>query len=347
MGLTVGLLFNLGKYDPPEEGEPPDIHAELDGEKTILAIRDGLTSAGHEVVMIEGDEGVFSKLREAKIDVAFNVCEGKRGQSRESHIPAILEMLGIPYTGSGVLALALSLDKPMAKRVLAYHNIPTPKFKVVPVGAKACPGRLRFPLFVKPAHEGSSMGVSPESVVRNVEELQARVAYAHKAYREPALVEEYLEGREFTLGILGNGRDTYLFPIMEINFGSCPPGHGKVYSYQFKTEWDGQEYYMCPAPVGPELAGVLRRYALAAYRALNCLDVARVDIRLNARGAPHVLEVNPLPGLVPGFSDLPRMATAAGMDYNELVKAILDCALERYGLGVSSWRVARLERRTA
>ena len=331
MGLTVGLLYNLGKYDPPEEDEPPDIHAELDSEKTVLAIADALRWGGHEVIFIEADENAFSALRHAKIDIVFNIAEGLRGESRESHIPAILEMLGIPYTGSNVLSLAMSLDKPMAKRVFAYHRIPTPKFEVVEPGREPSRGNLRFPLFVKPAREGSSIGVSTSSVVTNAKQLRDQVSYIHRHYRQAALIEEFLEGREFTVGLIGN-HDHHFFPIIEINFDACPQGRVPVYDYEFKRDWDADCYYILPAPLTQAENDRLCRLALAAFKAMNCYDVGRVDIRLDREGVPHVIEINPLPGLAPGFSDLPRMADADGMGYNRLINGILDAALERYGI---------------
>lgn len=331
MALTVGLLFNLGKGDTPEEGEPPDANAELDAEHTIAAVAAALRWAGHEVVLIEGDQNVAARLLERPLDIAFNMCEGLRGDSRESQVPALLEMLGIPYTGSNVLSLAVSLDKPTAKKLLACHGVPTPRFRVVPPGGRADLRGLRFPLFVKPAHEGSSMGITPDSVCHDRASLDEQVSRVHRLYRQEALVEEFIDGREFTVGIVGN-TDPLILPILEINFQLCPPEHGPVYSYQFKTEWDADEYYLCPAPVSDELAARLRQTALDAYRALGCRDVGRVDIRLGRNGVPQVLEVNPLPGLTPAFSDLPRAAVAAGMHYEELVNLILEAALARYGL---------------
>lgn len=331
MGLTVGLLYNLGKCDPPEEGEPPDIHAELDGETTIVGIAEALRWGGHEVVFIEGDEDAWDALRRTHIDIAFNICEGLRGASRESHIPAMLEMLGIPYTGSNVLTLALALDKAMAKRVFQQANIPTPRFAAFSPGEEVSSRGLRFPLFVKPACEGSSMGVSPASLVRDEAELVRQVNYITRSYKQPALVEEFLAGREFTVGIIGNDQ-LELLPIREIRFDHCPAEHGPIYSYQYKTEWDKEEYFPCPADVSPELAARIRAVAVAAFRALGCRDIGRVDIRLDADDAPNVIEVNPLPGLAPGFSDLPQAATAAGITYNELINRILDAAIQRCGL---------------
>ncbi|HHV79267.1 MAG TPA: ATP-grasp domain-containing protein [Firmicutes bacterium] len=328
---TVGLLYNLGKYEPPDEGEPPDAHAELDGESTVLALADAIKWGGHEVVFIEGDVCAYAKLREAKIDLAFNICEGLRGESRESHIPAILEMLGIPYVGSGVLTLAVALDKPVAKKIFAYHGIPTPKFRVFePQDTIDCSG-MRFPLFVKPAHEGSSMGVTPNSKVNNEEQLVEQVRMVWRFYKQAALVEEFLTGREFTVGIIGN-RIPWTLPIMEINFGECPADHGNVYSRQFKDAWSDDKYYLCPAPVDAELEATLKDTAIKAYTALGCRDFGRVDLRLDADGIPNVLEINPLPGMAPGFSDFPRAAEAGGLSYNELVCTVLDEALKRLGL---------------
>ncbi|HEY3314410.1 MAG TPA: D-alanine--D-alanine ligase [Bacillota bacterium] len=335
MGLTVGLLYNLGKYEPPEEDEPPDIHAELDSEKTVLAIADALRWGGHEVIFIEATESAYQTLRHTKIDIAFNIAEGLRGESRESHVPAMLEMLGIPYAGSNVLSLALSLDKPMAKRVFAYHRIPTAKFEVIEPGQECCRGNLHFPLFVKPAREGSSIGVSTSSVVQNGKQLREQVIYIHRYYQQAALVEEFLDGREFTVGLLGN-HDHHFFPITEINFSACPEGRPPVYDYEFKRDWDAEHYYLMPAPLAEMERDRLCRLALVAFKAMNCSDIGRVDIRLDRSGVPHVIEINPLPGLAPGFSDLPKMADAEGMSYNQLINGILDAALERYGLLVAA-----------
>jgi len=329
MGLTVGLMFNLGKYDPPEEGEPPDVHAELDSEKTVMAVANALTSAGHQVVWIEGDEEAYAKLRSVQPDIVFNICEGLRGASRESHVPAMLEMLGIRYTGSGVLSLAVALDKSAAKKLFYYSGVPTPAFRTFAPGEPIEWNGLRFPLFVKPACEGSSMGISPNSKVHHPAELLERVLYIHQMYHEPALVEEFIDGREFTIGLVGNDQPT-VFPITEINYDVVPPEHGRIYSYQFKQEWDAEEYYLCPAPVGADLEAALVQTAVAACRALGCWDVARVDIRLGLDGVPYVLEVNPLPGLSPGFSDLCRQAEKGGWSYETLVNGILEAALTRY-----------------
>lgn len=329
MGLTVALCFNLGKDLVPRDDEPPDLHCELDSEKTVGAIADALTAAGHEVVLIEADHTAPAVLAEKHPDIVFNIAEGLIGESRESFIPAMCDAMGIPYTGSGVLALAVSLDKAMAKRIFAFEGVPTPPFKVIRPGDEIDAGDLEYPLFVKPLREGSSMGISERSRANNLEQLREQVLLIHQGYRQPALVEEFLSGREFTVGILGNGDDVEFLPIMEINFDAVPDDHN-VYSRYFKAEWSSWNYYLCPAPLSDIERYRLQETALAAFRALDCRDFGRVDIRLDRRGQPCVLEINPIPGMSPGFSDYPRMAEVGGYSFAGLVNAVLDRSVQRW-----------------
>lgn len=326
----IGVMFNL-KGEPPDGGEPPDSGAEFDSESTVLAVAKALKAYGHDVRLIEGNSTAYLKLLSENLDMVFNMCEGLRGESRESHIPAILEMLGIPYTGSGVLTLAATLDKPLTKKILTYHSVPTAKFKVFRSAGEVDVSSLDFPLFVKPAHEGSSMGISPSSVCNSYNEVLAEVERLARLYKQPALVEEFLSGREFTVGLIGN-EQPLIFPIMEINFADIPDTHGSIYSRQFKAEWSEDKYYSCPACVPLELEEQIKDTALRTYRILDCRDFARIDMRLDKDGVPNVIEVNPLPGMAPGFSDYPRIAEKAGWQYQQLVNGILACAFKRYGL---------------
>lgn len=330
VGLTVALCFNLGTDLVPRDDEPPDLHCELDSEATVNAIHGALEGAGHKVVRIEADAGAPEKLAACRPDIVFNIAEGLRGESRESYIPAVCDAVGIPYTGSGVLSLAVALDKSVAKRICASEGVPIAPFRVVRPGGEIDVAGLRFPLFVKPLREGSSMGISLQSKVDDESALCEAVLSVHGAYRQPALVEEFLPGREFTVGLLGN-EEPIVFPEMEIHFASTPDGHD-VYSRQFKAEWYTWDYYRCPAPLGDFERRRLHEVALAAYRALGCRDLARVDIRCDAQGRPYVLEVNPIPGLSPGFSDYPRMAEVAGYSHPALVVALLDTAVARSGI---------------
>ena len=333
MGLRVAVLYNLRRQalHPGDAGEGASLEAEYDTRETVDALLAAIEAEGHAAVPVEADLECLERLRRDRPDLAFNIAEGLPGAGREVQAPAMCEMLGLPHTGAGVLALALCLDKGMAKRVLRHEGVPTPGFRVVRRGEPAEPGGLRFPLFVKPLREGSSMGISPRSVVRDAAELDQQVAAVHGAFGEPALVEEFLPGREFTVSVLGNAEPECL-PVTEINYRALPPGYPPVYTYEFKKEWDDDRFYLCPAPTGPELLGLLREAALATYRALGCLDVARVDLRLDGAGAPHVLEINPLPGMAPGFSDLPRQADVAGIGYQGLVRRILEAARARHRL---------------
>ncbi|MBI1800391.1 MAG: hypothetical protein HYR71_02025, partial [Chloroflexi bacterium] len=202
--LTVVLLANLKKNAPHLPGEPLDAHDDLDSDKTLEALRVSIEAAGYRVVIMEGGVDIVPQLRRLKPDLAFNICEMHWGDSREAHVPAILEMLRIPYTFSKPLALALAQDKPMTKRVLAFHGLPTPEFQEFARADEPLDPKLNFPLFVKPAREGTGMGVDGKSIVHSEAELRERVAWVIAAYREPALVERYIEGREITIGIAGN-----------------------------------------------------------------------------------------------------------------------------------------------
>lgn len=333
MPLKVAVLYNLRREQlhHGDAGDTASLEAEYDTQDTVDALLAAVEHAGHTPVPIEVDLDCLNDLRHHRPDIAFNVAEGLPGPGREAQAPAMCEMAGVPHTGSGVLTLALCLNKAMTKRVLLQQGIPTPAFRVIPPDTAVSAQGLRFPLFVKPNREGSSMGISPRSVVRSPADLAAQVASVHAAYNQAALVEEFLEGREFTVGLLGNAEPRVL-PITEINYGELPPGYPPVYTYQFKKEWDDDRYYACPATVAGALERALHETAVATFRAVNCLDVARVDLRLDAAGVPHVLEINPLPGMAPGFSDLPRQADAAGMTYPELVRTILEHAITRHGL---------------
>jgi len=251
----------------------------------------------------------------------------------------MLEMLGIPYLASDPLTLAICLDKSRTKEILSYYRIPTAPFAVIRTIDEFEDARVRFPSIVKPLHEGSSKGIYDSSVVRDAEELAREVTKIIQAYRQPALVEEFLPGREFTVAILGNGESARALPIVEIMFDALPAGMNAIYSYEAKWILDTTEkpleIYECPARLTPELQDSIASLSLRAYRALGCRDWSRVDVRLDAHGTPHILEVNPLPGILPRVEDnscLPKAARAAGMNYNQLINAVLDIALQRYGL---------------
>jgi D-alanine-D-alanine ligase len=351
MGMHVALLANLKKNAPAWEGMPPDRWDDLDSEETIANITRALESGGHKVTFLEGNIELAHVLPKVKPDICFNISEGYFGDARESHVPAILEMLRIPYTGSRVLTLALSLDKPMTKRVLAYHNLPTPAFQVFERANEPLDPDMTFPLFVKPSREGTGMGVTPESIVYDEEQLRSQLRAQLERYDQPILVEHYIKGREVTVGVVGNltepvawrvpedeeaprvRRGLTFLPPLEVDVHRYETEAG-IYTSRIKTELVHEFYWTCPAKLDEEMVDELNWLAAATFRVTGCQDVARVDFRLNEdeNDKPYILEINPLPGLNPEYSDLCLEAQAAGWTYEELVNRILDEAIEREGL---------------
>jgi D-alanine-D-alanine ligase len=347
----VAVLANLKKNAPKWQGMAEDQWDDLDSEKTVNALVDAIRAGGHESDFLEGDITLLDTVRKYKPDICFNICEGHFGDAREAQVPAILEMLRIPYTGSKVLTLALTLDKPMTKRVLTYHDLPTPPFQVFERVDEPLSTDMTFPLFVKPSREGTGMGVSLKSVVNDENELREQVDYVLKRYQQTALVEKFIDGREVTVGIVGNLRGPvarrmphdedlpriqaglHFLPPMEVDLNPYLESDA-VYSNRLKVDLADQLNYLCPAPIEEELLDDLNWYAAAVFRVVGALDVSRVDFRLDANDnmKPYILEINPLPGLSPGISDLVIEAEADGIGHTELVNQILNTALKRLGM---------------
>ncbi|NWF91536.1 MAG: ATP-grasp domain-containing protein [Syntrophaceae bacterium] len=330
MRLRVGITYNLKQDFLYTENQPIDFLEEFDSEETIEAIRNVLESDGHEVVKLGGDLGLIDRLRQTPIDIVFNIAEGLQGRNREAHIPALLEYLRIPYTGSDPLTLSLTLDKSMAKRVVMSEGIPTPRFMKVERMEDLRQLNLNYPLFVKLCYEGSSKGVRLDSKISNRRSLEEKAEWLLKTYGPPLLVEEFVSGPEFTVGILGNESPTVL-GVMQIEIKGSPVEEA-IYSVEVKREWEERVHYHCPPPVDVHLLREIEAVALRSYRLLDCRDVSRVDIRVDQNGTPHFLEINPLPGLSPVYGDLPIMAGRMGWDYARLIRTIFDHALKRNGL---------------
>lgn len=297
--------------------------------------------------MVEADTDAYAKLLENRPDFAFNMAEGLHGVSREAQIPALLEMLQIPYLGSEPLTLALCLDKARTKEILSYYRVPNAPFTLVRSASELQDAHVGFPAMVKPLHEGSSKGIYDSCVARSAAELEREVKVILETYRQPALVETFLPGREFTVALLGNGSDVRVLPIVEIRFDALPEGVNPIYSYEAKWIWDRSEdpleIFTCPAAVDPALRAKIERVCLRTYQVLQCRDWARIDIRLDALGEPNVIEVNPLPGILPRPEDnscFPKAARAAGMGYEDLINRVLDVAMIRCGLQPAPYRVA-------
>ena len=332
LGLTIAELIARDEF------------AEWDSPTTIAAVEAALSRLG-KVVRLEAKEDFPERLRQANPDIVFNIAEGFHGVNRESHVPAICEFYGIPYSGSDPFTLTLCLDKARTKETLTFHAIPTPRFAVVErvedLGAVA--EQLAFPLFVKPLHEGSSKGITDANLCFDRGHLSRQTAFLLENYRQPVLVEEYLPGKEFTCAVFGNGEEATVLPIVAMNFETLPEGALPIYSFDAKFVWDRPEnpldIFQCPARITSALQASIERVTLDAYRALGCRDWARIDVRLDAAGVPNVLEVNPLPGILPDPADnscLPKAARAAGIGYDELIQSCLKYAAARQGVKLGS-----------
>ncbi len=338
MTLRVGLTYNLKRQPTKDEGLPDDFFIEFDDESTVNAIAAALEKGGCSVTKIEANEEAYGKLRKLKPHIVFNIAEGLRGESRESQIPAMLEMLGVPYTGSGPMALAVALDKAWTHKLLAANEIPSPRFQVFTSPSEELDDGLELPAVVKPLAEGSSKGIRDNSLVKDEASLRERLSRIIKTYKQPAIVEEFLPGREFTVGLVGNDPPTVL-PIVELLLNKLPKGASSLYSYEAKWVWDVPEkpldIFSCPADLSKELRGEIEQIAVKTFRSLSCRDVCRIDMRLDAEGKPRVIEVNPLPGLIPdpdAHSCLPEAAMVARYTYDQLICTILWQALKRYNL---------------
>jgi D-alanine-D-alanine ligase len=321
-----------------------DEFAEWDSPTTIAAVESALSHLG-KVVRLEAKEDFPERLRQIKPDIVFNIAEGFHGVNREAHVPAICEFYGIPYSGSDPFTLSLCLDKARTKETLAFHGIPTPRFAVVRKleELRSVVEKLRFPLFVKPLHEGSSKGITDSNLCPDSGHLLDQTEFLLENYNQPVLVEEYLPGKEFTCAVLGNGDEATVLPIVGMNFDTLPAGAMPIYSFDAKFVWDRPEnpldIFQCPARIASALKKSIERVTLDAFRALGCRDWARIDVRLDGAGVPNVLEVNPLPGILPDPADnscLPKAARAAGIGYDELIQSCLRYAAVRQGVKLGS-----------
>jgi D-alanine-D-alanine ligase len=336
-----GMASSLAKRrldELREEDDPPlDLLAECDSDETLLAIGKALGER-HVVFPIEADEESYCRLKELRPDLVFNIAEGLFGPNRESHIPSMCEVLDIPYTGSDPMTLGICLDKSRAKEILSYHRIPTPAFWVVEPG-ESLPEEIRLPAIVKPLYEGSSMGVKNNSVVKTRAELDTRVREVQSLYKQPVIVEQFLSGREFTVGVLGNPPNLEVLPIVEIDHSQLPTEANPIYSYEAKWVWDQPEkpleIFKCPAELSPALKARIETVVKRTCEILRIRDWCRVDIRLDERGEPNILEINPLPGVLPNPEEnscLPKAARTAGYSYSALLHRVVDEAAARYGL---------------
>ncbi|MFZ5468365.1 MAG: D-alanine--D-alanine ligase family protein [Myxococcota bacterium] len=326
--LKVGFTFNVKRIKPTADASE-DREAEYDSPSTLQKIREAIASWGHEVIDLEATPELPNVLASTPVDIVFNIAEGFRGRNREAQVPALLELLDIPYTGSDPATLSLALDKALAKKVVRQAGIDTPAFQLMVTGKERLSKELtRYPLMVKPVAEGSSKGVVKKSVCGSENEVREVVREMVLRYQQPALVEEYIGGREFTVGLLGERRPKVL-PPMEIVFLD-KNDKTPVYRFEDKLDVNDRIRYDVPAKLDAGQWERLKTAARGAFMTLGCRDVARLDFRMDEKGRFYFLECNPLPGLTPGWSDLVLIAQGAGMDYRSLIEEIMSGAVRRY-----------------
>lgn len=328
--MQVALTYNLKTQDATK---PADYFSEFDSQGTIDAIINALNRKGHNVLPVNAEQDLFSYFKKNRPDMVFNIAEGKSGRFRESEVPAILECLDISYTGSNTHSLAIALNKALTKKILIAENIPTPRFQLFTKGTENLDPDLKFPLIAKPNREGSAKGINASNVVFDIAGLHKKIKELIDLYHQEVLVEEFIQGRELTVGILENGK-TVILPILEIDFSSCQRSGEFFYSWRMK-EFQGDAdlgltpTFHCPARLDKDTERKIKEVALKTHHAVGCLDISRIDIRLSDDNIPYVLEINPLPGLNPNESNFPLMAYAAGMGYEDLIEAILMNAFNR------------------
>lgn len=347
--MKVALLANLKQNAPTWPDMPPGQWDDLDSWETIQAITIALEKGRHRVTFLEGDKSLYNNLDAVKPDICFNLCRGHFGNSRKEQTPAILDLLRIPYTGSPILTLALAMDKPMTKRVLSYHGLPTLPFQIFEREDEVLDARLHFPLRVKPSHAETGWDINAEAVVYDQNQLQTQLRHVFDRYHHSALIEQFIEGRHITVGIVGNltasiarhidddgtsgpiFQGVHIFPPLEIdtatNLRPDPTHHSKAPLVP-------DLHYHCPASLPENGIEDLKRLAVTTFRVMDCRDVACIDFQLDANdnGKLYIINVNPLPGLSPGYSDLCLEANADGWDYDQLINCILQEAIERHQL---------------
>lgn len=331
--LEIGISCNLKSEVPLREGQPEDALVEYDSDATMLAVKGALEAAGHRARYLGYGEALIDRLRERRPQLVFNFAEGIGGRSRAAHVPALLEMLGVPHTHSDALTLAVCQDKAITKHVVRSHGVRTANFAVIEDAAQCNGIEMEFPLFAKPVGEGSSMGITERA---RVEDRAALVAIARELiarYREPVLVEEYLPGAEFTVGILGTGATARVLGTSSLTPRKVAREQF-IYSLSIKqlSDWNEHVSIDCPPLCDARTREEVESVALSAYRALGCRDVGRVDVRLDREGRASFIELNPLPGIAPGYSDLAMITHAMGRSYEWLIAMIVDNARERLGL---------------
>jgi len=361
---TVVGLESATPDEVRADEEPPsnsDVYAEWDSVETLAAVATALSAYG-DVIPLEATQDFPERLRSERPDIVFNIAEGLHGTNREGHVPAICEFFDVPYSGSDPFTLALCLHKARTKDFLTAHGIPNAPYTLIESASdleRLVSGQSPFaarlssqaPLFLKPVHEGSSKGITERNLVRSRDELETQGRFLLDTYDQPVIAEEFLPGAEFTCGVLGNGSTARVLPLVAINFRSLPQGAVPIYGYEAKWIWDTPsdplDIFECPARIDRRLGAAIEDVVLRAYRVLGCRDWSRIDVRLDANGVPNIVEVNPLPGILPNPEDnscLPKAARAAGLSYDQLIQGALVDAADRCGVALHPHHVRSTSR---
>lgn len=318
---------------------PMDFFAEGDSMETLNQVVQAIAQGGHEATGFEANDELGLKLEQAQPDLIFNMAEGLWGDFRESYVPLVCERLNLPYTGSDPLTLGVCLNKARAKEILSYYKIPNAPFQIFHSSHDIKMDGVGFPAIVKPVSEGSSKGIFDNSVVENAQEAKERIREAFKKYEQPVILEKFLTGAEFTVALWGNGNEVEVLPIVAIDYSQLPNGAKPIYSYEAKWIWDKPEnplqIFKCPAQMSNKLEKEIQTLVKQVFRALRIRDWCRIDLRLDENGRAHVLEINPIPGILPDPQDnscFPKAARTAGYDYPTMLNKVIQIAAERYGI---------------
>ena len=329
--MRIGLAYDLKDKVPEPQGKPEDALEEYDSLETVDAIAKAIEAQHHSVVKLGGGREFLNNVLGQRVDLVFNIAEGLGNhRSREAQVPSVLEMLGVPYSGSDPLCLAVSLEKPLAKRLVSFSGVATPRWQVVSDTRQLKEvewSQFSLPAFAKPAHEGSSKGIRITSRLENSPQIVEAVTGLLEYYQQPVMVEEFISGEEVTVGVIGNSppKVVGIMRVVPRKKTDC-----FVYSLEVKRDWESLLTYECPALLGKGVLQDIADSSLKAYEALGCRDFARMDFRISPDGTPYFLEINPLPGLNPKSGDLPIMAGKMGWTYEALISAVLNAALQRY-----------------
>ncbi len=328
--MRIGLSYDLKDAIPAEQDSPDDTLEEYDSSETIDIISAALEAKGHKIVRLGGGGDFLDNIRSQEVDIVFNIAEGRGNyRSREAQVPAVLEMLDIAYTGSDPLCLSICLDKSLTKKLVTANGISTPRWLEIACKQDLLQTSLDhfpFPAIIKPASEGSSKGIRLTSLARTVKEAQDEVERLLRTYQQPVLVEEFIDGDEITVGIVGNSppRVSGMMRILP----KTKVEHF-VYSIEVKRDYINLVEYECPSRLGKKIEDKIALASIQVFKTLGCRDFSRIDFRVSPEGVPYFIEINPLPGLGT-YSDLVIMAVKMGVTHEALIGSVLDAALERY-----------------